>query len=107
MTNRREGTFTWRSERPIIIGMNNANKMMDITDYTDAVVDVLLASRTSEAVDCSRLTAKERYMVAEALGWPMDARTRTWIDNSPTHPDARPEYDYEGMILDEQEDFRA
>ncbi len=82
-------------------------KTIDITDMTDAAFDVLLAAKSgAEFVNCAHLTAKERYQVAEALGWEMNARTRYWIDSALSAP-AVPStsIDYEGMILDEQEDF--
>ncbi len=89
--------------------MKNA---IDITDMTDAALDVVLAARSgADYVDCEGLTPKERYQVAEALGWEMNARTRYWIDSAPSsNAVAGPvEYplDYEGMILDQQEDFYA
>ena len=80
---------------------------IDITDMTDAALDVVLAARSGAAhVDCEHLTSKERYQVAEALRWKMDARTRYWIDSSPAAEKAPySSFDYEGAILDEQEDF--
>jgi len=85
---------------------------IDITNYTDNAVDVILASRTGEDVDCDHLTAKERYQVAEALGWDLKAGyVRAWIadvgDHTPRAAVADDRLDYEGMILDDQEDFAA
>lgn len=82
---------------------------IDITDMTDAALDVVLSARSgADHVDCGHLTAKERYQIAKALGWEMNARTRYWIDSSPSAPSVpMTSIDYEGMILDEQEDFYA
>ena len=85
---------------------------IDITDMTDAVLDVVLEAKSgADYVDCGHLSAKERFQVAEALGWEMNARTIAWISDSPSTDAPRgprfTTFDYEGAILDEQEDFYA
>lgn len=92
--------------------MNTATKnTIDITDMTDNVLDVVLEARSgAEVVDCEHLTPKERFQVAEALGWEMSAATRYWIDGSgfakkDAKPALHPGADYEALILEEQEEF--
>lgn len=44
--------------------------LIDITEMTDAALDVYLRSKGGEDVVCvEHLTATERRMVAEAMGW--------------------------------------
>ena len=45
------------------------SNMIDITNMTDAALDVFLRSEAGETVDASNLTPKERYTVAQAMRW--------------------------------------
>lgn len=85
--------------------------LTDITHLTDAALDVVLEARAgADFVPCDHLTSAERYQVATALRWPMDARTRAWCSDAPatrTPADAAARgssIDYEGMILDRQDE---
>lgn len=80
-------------------------KLIDITDLTDAALDVVLAVRCGEHfVDCGHLTAAERAQVVEALGVVLDARTRAWVAGPPpVRAAAVPHGDVEGRILAEQD----
>jgi hypothetical protein len=85
--------------------MQNKKNMTDITDLSDAALDVVLAVKAGEeCVVVEHLTAKERYQVCEALG--VSARSH-WINNTPYEaaPKSRvSRFDYEGAILAEQEE---
>ena len=83
-------------------------RVIEITHMTDAALDVVLAARSgAEHITCEHLTAMERHHVAEALGWPMDARTRFWIAPWPASERSPCGPDYEAMILEDQEDFSS
>lgn len=83
-------------------------RTIDITNYTDNAVEVILAARAQEVVDCDHLTREERYQVAEALGWDMDnVHVKIFLHDEPKPRDRGPNFDYEGAILDSQEDFRS
>jgi len=81
---------------------------VDITELTDAALDVVLSVRSGEEfVDAGHLTLAERYQVAQALGWEMDARTRNWVQDA--RPDDKAQShrggpDYEALILQRQID---
>lgn len=81
------------------------HKFTDITDLTDAALDVFLRVKGGEdSVDVEHLSPGERYAVCKALGVkpPVD-----WLHNKPSRDVARgPRLytpDYEGMILDRQD----
>jgi hypothetical protein len=80
-------------------------KLIDITDLTDAALDVVLAVRCGEDfVDCGHLTAAERGQVVVALGVELNARTRAWVAGPPpVRADTAPGRDVEGLILAEQD----
>ena len=88
--------------------MNTKNKnAVEITHLTDAALDVILSVRSGdENVDAEHLTIAERFSVAEALGWEMNARTRYWCtgpsENAKTGPRSVGP-DFEAMILEDQE----
>lgn len=62
--------------------MDNANNTIDITNLSDAALDVVLSSRCGDAIDCEHLTNGERREVATALGWELNAYTLLWIQNA-------------------------
>lgn len=79
---------------------------VDVTDLTDAALDVVLAVRSGEDfVDCGHLTQAERLQVTEALGCENNARTRTFVFGlSEDVPRRRVHYiDHEALILARQD----
>lgn len=82
-----------------------AKNLTDITDLSDAALDVFLRVKGGEdGVTVTHLSAGERYAVCEALGvkppigWLHDAPSR----DVPRGPTAHA-FDYEGAILDAQD----
>ena len=57
------------------------NNLIDITNMSDAALDVYLRVKGGEESVCvEHLTVTERRMVAEAMGWDMhSALTQHWI----------------------------
>lgn len=86
--------------------------LTDVTDLTDAALDVVIAVKAGQDfVDADKLTVAERFSVAAALGWEMNARVRHWCQDPPS-PDYRPAdgrvvfgggRDAEHLILEDQE----
>jgi len=81
--------------------------LTDITDLSDNALDVFLRVKGGEdGVDVEHLSVGERYAVCEALG----VRCPTWFLHSTPSADStagRPRSispDYEGLILDEQDE---
>lgn len=80
----------------------------DITDLTDAALDVVLAVKSGDdCVTVDHLTPNERIAVCKALG--VEARTH-WISAAPyaapTKTDRRVRHvDVEALILDRQDEF--
>ena len=57
----------------------NAN-ITDITDITDAVMEVYLnIMGGADAVDVDHLTTTERRMLAELMGWEPSDRKVAWL----------------------------
>lgn len=86
--------------------MSNKTNMTDITEMTDAALDVFLAVKAGD--DCvvvEHLNPTERAQVCKALG--VEARSH-WLTSAPyaaPKTDRRVRYfDYEGAILDEQDE---
>jgi hypothetical protein len=76
--------------------------LIDITDFTDAALDALLAAKAGEDVDVDHLTVTERRQVAAAMGWDLtSAFVSAWV-SGPYEPRTEGP-DYEGAILARQE----
>lgn len=79
-------------------------KTIDITNLTDAALDVLFAVKLgTECVSVDHLTHAERYSVCVALGVEMPADWRAPYRAPASRPVRFP--DVEGMILDRQDEF--
>lgn len=81
--------------------------LTDITDLSDAALDVFLRVKGGEdGIDVEHLSPGERYAVCEALG----VRCPTWFLHNNPSANANPtgrrvsHFDYEGAILDEQDE---
>ncbi len=75
--------------------------MIDITNLSNAALEVVLAARTNAVVDVDHLTVTERRQVAAALGFEAPV---SWLVNATCDDNVdSDERDYEGMILDHQE----
>ena len=61
------------------------SNLIDITEMTDAALDVLLRVKGGEDTVCAdSLTVTERRMVAQAMGWDLTNRlTQHWISEKP------------------------
>lgn len=61
------------------------SNLIDITEMTEAALDVLLRVKGGEDTVCAdSLTATERRMVAQAMGWDLTNRlTQHWISERP------------------------
>lgn len=82
-------------------------KLIDITNLSDAALDVVLAVKTGEEfVDCSHLTDAERLAVNDALGWNSVRDISRAVGPSKTvERGARVyAYDHEGAILAAQDE---
>jgi hypothetical protein len=57
------------------------NKITDCTDFTPAVFEAFLEAKTGNPnVDCSKLSTKECYQLANAMGWEMTSRVIHWCE---------------------------
>jgi hypothetical protein len=82
-------------------------KTTDITDLTDAALDVFLSVKSGEDVCVGHLSPAERLAVANALGLPSTARLASWLHDAPSGNVIRGprvySADLEGAILDRQD----
>lgn len=79
--------------------------MIDITDLSDAALDVVLAVKTGEdCVTVDHLSDDERRTVCKALGIEMPASWRPYAPPATGHRPVR-RLDVEARILDRQDDF--
>ena len=83
------------------------NNITDITNVSDNVLDCFLAAKADKEtpVDCDHLTRKERFQLADLMGWDFDKYSVVnWClgaqlaDESPSDT-----HDYENEILKRQE----
>ena len=78
--------------------------LTDITDLSDAALDVFMRVKGGEDVVVTHLSAGERYAVCNALGVKVPAG---WLHDAPSRDvargPARVARDYEGAILDRQD----
>lgn len=79
--------------------------MTDITDLSDAALDVFLAVKAGEDVVVEHLSPTERYAVCAALGIKVPSH---WLHNTSSKnvqrgPRVVAGFDYEGAILDAQD----
>lgn len=87
---------------------NKMKNIYDITNVTDAVLDVFLATKSNPntQVDCDHLTTTERYQLANLMNWDLNTSwVGLWIASAPTDglTDSLNKIDYEGAILTHQE----
>lgn len=59
------------------------NNLIDITNMSDAALDVYLRVKGGEESVCvEHLTVTERRMVADAMGWVRSSLLQQWIHGS-------------------------
>jgi hypothetical protein len=83
----------------------------DITNLTDRALDIVLTLKTdpdaADTIDAMALTVNERLSIVLAMGWESRRGISDWIAGAPSRatadPKARPGFDFEAAILDEQE----